>query len=153
MPIEIGEYKAMADGLAEGGFTDSQTQALVDVVAGVVSRLRDEMHDGFRALNERLDGVDKRLDGVDEHLRQIDNRLDRVDERLDRVDERFARIDERLDRVDERFDRVDERFDRLDDRFDRLYDRFDSLKSWLIGGLGMLNVTLIGAIVALAVRL
>ncbi len=118
MPTELGEYRAMVDRLAEGGFTDSQTRALVDFVAGVVSGLRDEMHDGFRALHERFD-----------------------------------RIDDRIDQVDHRIDRVEDRLDRIDDRFDRINDRFDSLKNWLIGGLGTLVVSLIGAIVALTVHL
>ena len=111
MASGLSEYKEMVDGLTKGGFTDSQTQALVEFLERVVSGLRDEMRDGFRAVHERLD--------------RMDGRLNRMDDRLDRTD----------------------------DRFDKLYDRIDSLKNWLIGGLSALIVTLISAIVALAVSL
>ena len=100
----LSEYKEMVDGLTKGGFTDSQTQALVEFLERVVSGLRDEMRDGFRAVHERLD-------------------------------------------------RMDERLDRMDTRLDRMDDRIDSVKNWLIGGLGALNIALISAIVALAVSL
>lgn len=150
MASELGKYKTMVDGLTEGGFTDSQTQALVDVMTGVVSGLRDEMHDGFRALDKRIDGVDKRLDGMNERLGGMDKRIDGVDKRLDGMDERFRQIDDRFNRIDDRFDRIEDRFN---DRFDKLYDHFDSLKNWLIGGLGTMIVTLIGAILALIVQL
>ena len=118
MASGLSEYKEMVDGLTKGGFTDPQTQALVEFLERVVSGLRDEMRDGFRAVHERLD-----------------------------------RMDERLDRMDGRLNRMDDRLDRTDDRFDKLYDRIDSLKNWLIGGLSALIVTLISAIVALAVSL
>ena len=111
MPPELSDYKEMVDGLTEGGFTDPQTRALVEFVERVVSGLRDEMREGFRAVNERFD------------------------------------------KVDERFDKVDERFDRTDGRLDSLYDRIDSVKNWLIGGLSALILTLISALVALAVNL
>ena len=118
MPPELSDYKEMVDGLTEGGFTDPQTRALVEFVERVVSGLRDEMREGFRAVNERFD-----------------------------------KVDERFDKVDECFHKVDERFDRTDGRLDSLYDRIDSVKNWLIGGLSALILTLISALVALAVNL
>ena len=96
MPPELSDYKQMVDGLTEGGFTDPQTRALVEFLGRVVSGLRDEIRDGFRA--------------------------------------------------------VDERFDRTDGRIDSLYERIDGVKNWLIGGLSALILTLISALVTLAVN-
>ena len=85
-------------------------------------RLRDEMKNGFDAINGRLDGVDGRVNSIDRRVNSMDSRFDRVDGRLDGVDSRLDSINTRFDSVDSRFDRVDSRFDRLERKLDQFID-------------------------------
>ena len=85
MPPELGDHQEMVDGLTEGGFTDPQTRALVEFVGRVVSGLREELRDGFRAVNERFDRMDERFDRMDERFDRTDGHIDSLYDRIDGV--------------------------------------------------------------------
>ena len=51
-----------------------------------LEQLSQEMREGFKSINSKLDDIDKRIDGIDGRLDGVEGRLDRVEGRLDNIE-------------------------------------------------------------------
>ena len=98
------------------------------------------MHQGFDAVNQRIDDQNKYInqrlndqnksinERFDDQNRAINQRFDDQNKAINqRFDDQNKYIDQRFDAVDQRFDAVDQRFDAMDQRFDAMDRRIEDL--------------------------
>ena len=124
-----------------------------------VKELREEMREGFSAVNERIDEVNRtvneRIDEVNERIdevnRTVNERIDEVNERIDevnrtvneRIDEVNRTVNERIDEVNrtvnERIDEVNERIGEVSRTVNERIDENSRLIGILTGQMGELR--------------
>lgn len=54
-----------------------------------VDKLAQEMRNGFKQVNARIDDVNSRIDNLEKDVNGINTRIDRIDARLDGIDARL----------------------------------------------------------------
>jgi uncharacterized membrane protein YheB (UPF0754 family) len=102
MPALIDTRKAFRRLQEQGGFTDDQADAIVDVLTDVDEQV---------ATRGDIDRLDERIDEVESHLTQrIDEVESRLTQQIDEVESRFTQqIDEVESRLTQRIELSEER--------------------------------------------
>lgn len=102
MPTLIDTREAFRRLREQGGFTDDQADAIVDIFTDVDEQVAtrgdiERLDAKITTVEERLD---EKIDGVEKHL---DEKIDGVEERLDKkIDEVESRLTQRIEVSEER---------------------------------------------------
>lgn len=106
--------------LIEAGFSDPQSEAVVDVATAVLDcvatkadlrLLETKFEAQFEAIDSRFDAMEARFEA----------KFDAVDAKFDTIESRFDAVDAKFDAADAKFDAIESRFAAFDTQLGRLW--------------------------------